>query len=488
MDVVIGLDCGTTSTKAVAAGVDGVVRAVGRSGRYQLSVPQPGWAELDPGRLQQAVREALRSVADRLGADRPVGVCLSSAMHGLVALEADGTPRGRLLTWADGRAAEQARRLAREAPGLHARTGTPLHPMSPLVKLVHLREQGVRAPRWGGVERLVLDVVVPGTRLMDLSSATSSGLYDQHRGTWDAQALELAGLTPDQLGEVQPTTHLAGGLAPGLGLPAGIPVVLGATDGPLANLGVGAVRPGVVAVSVGTSGALRVVRDRPGVDEDGRLFCYALTQDRWVVGGAVNNGGTAVRWAGDLLGEADLDALLSQAARVPPLSDGLLCLPHLLGERAPWWRTDLSGAFLGLRREHGRAHLVRAVVEGVCQQLALIRDGLPGQLHEVRATGGAFAAPLWRDVLAGTLDLPVRVADSPEGSGLGACLLGWVALGGLPDLDAAAELVEAGAPSVAAPGLASRYRRARPLVEQAVAALASLDLGLLDEPLPDSGG
>src|SRR5690606_11832017 len=116
----------------------------------------------------------------------------------------------------------------------------------------------------------------------------------------------------------------------------------------------------------------------------------------------------------------------TEAAPTAAGSEGLLCLPYLLGERAPWWRDGLRGAFLGLRREHGRGHLVRAAVEGVCQQIALVRDafdvsGLP--VREVRAAGGSVASQLWVQTLASALDLPVRVADSPEGTGLGACLL-----------------------------------------------------------------
>jgi gluconokinase len=165
------------------------------------------------------------------------------------------------------------------------------------------------------------------------------------------------------------------------------------------------VRPEVAAVSLGTSGAMRVVVPTPTVDPARRLFCYALTDDAWVVGGSVNNGGSVVRWASHALavepgspephGEAadELDArLLEEAAQVPAGSAGLLCLPYLLGERAPWWRSGLRGAYIGLRREHRRPHLVRAAVEGVCQQLALVRD--------------AFAAT----------DLPVREV-APPGSG-----------------------------------------------------------------------
>jgi gluconokinase len=152
----------------------------------------------------------------------------------------------------------------------------------------------------------------------------------------------------------------------------------------------------------------------------------------------------------------------------------------------------LRGAYLGLRREHGRPHLVRAAVEGVCQQLALVRDSFAAEGHrltEVRATGGAVASDLWVGVLAAALDLPVAVADTPEGTGLGACLLGLHALGELPDLDDAAALVDIGEPTVPDPANAALYARLRPLIEESVQAvggvLAELDR-LAPEPLPDT--
>ncbi|MCW2776970.1 MAG: Carbohydrate kinase, FGGY-like protein [Frankiales bacterium] len=485
MDVVVGLDCGTTSTKAVVAGADGVVRSVERVS-YPLRVPAPGRAELDPRVLRSAVVEVLVRTAARLQAEgsRATAVCVSSAMHGLVAMDDDGTPRGPLQTWADGRGAAALDGLREAAPGLAARTGTPVHPMSPLVKLAATPDAR-SVPFWGGVKELLLALLVPGTRALDLSTASSSGLYDLRARRWDDEALGLAGVVASQLGDVVATTAVVGGLGPGLGLPVGTPVVAGATDGPLANLGTGAVRPGVVALSLGTSGALRVVVDGPQAVPG--LFCYALTEDRWVVGGAVNNGGSAVRWASTAMTDAEPDdatdaRLLQEAAQVPPLAEGLLCLPHLLGERAPWWRPGLAGAYVGLRRDHRRGHLVRAAVEGVCQQLALVRRDLPGPVREVRATGGAVTSSLWLRVLTDALDLPVAVADSPEGSGLGACLLGLHALGVLPDLDAAAALVHVGPALQPDPAVATRYRRARPLVEQVVAALSALDLGLLGEP------
>jgi gluconokinase len=284
---------------------------------------------------------------------------------------------------------------------------------------------------------------------------------------------------------------------------ADLPVVIGASDGVLANLGIGAVRPSVAAVSLGTSGAMRVVVPRPTVDPAGRLFCYALTDDHWVVGGAVNNGGSVVRWSSlSLAASADgtvpegehadeLDArLLAEAQQVAAGSEGLLCLPYLLGERAPWWRAGMRGAYIGLRREHRRPHLVRAAVEGVCQQLALVRDAFSSldlPVDEVRATGGAVASGLWVRTLSATLDLPVRVADSPEGTGLGAVLLGMHALGQLPDLDDATALVAVRDPVEPDPEDAALYRRLRPLVEQSTLALADV-LAALDAQAPAMAG
>ena len=499
MDVLVGLDAGTTSTKAVTCDAEARVRDV-VSVSYPLQVPHPGWAELDAARLQTAAVEALTDVVRRAQerGDTVVGVSLSAAMHGLVPLDEDGAPLGPLSTWADGRSAEQATSLVADgrARDLHARTGTPVHPMSPLVKLAWWSAQDpglVRStPRWGGVKELMVAALCGRADVVDLSCASATGLYDLTALRWDDEAMGIAGVRAEQLAEVVPTTEVLRGLtsevARTAGLPVDLPVVVGAADGVLANLGTGAVRSGVAAVSLGTSGALRVVVPGPGVDRAGRLFCYALTHDRWVLGGGINNGGSVVRWAARALGAPDhdprgedaddLDArLLDEASGVPVGSDGLLCLPYLLGERAPWWRPGLSGAYLGLRREHRRPHLVRAAVEGVCQQLALVRDALDAEdrpVSQVRATGGAVASPLWTSTLAAALDLPVGVADSPEGTAVGACLLGLHALGQLPDLDAASALVTSADPVEPDPAAAAHFRRLRPLVEQSALALTDV--------------
>jgi gluconokinase len=495
MDVIVGLDSGTTATKAVSVDRRANVRATISVG-YPLLVPAPDHAELDSARLQQAAVEALAGIA-KLAAERGdtvVALSLSAAMHGLVGFETDGTPCGSLLTWADARADEQARMLAAGSAGrLHERTGTPVHPMSPLAKLAWFRDNDpdtLTTARWGGVKELIVGALCETDFVIDLSCASATGMYDGHARAWDAEALELTGVKAEQLAQVVPTTTVLPGLrrdvASAAGLPADLPVVIGASDGTLANLGVGAVSPGVAAVSLGTSGAIRAVRRGPGVDPAHRLFCYALTEDRWVLGGAVNNAGSVVRWAaqtfgatpegatGEALDEAD-GRLLVEAGAVAPGSDGLLCLPYLLGERAPWWEPGLRGAWVGLRRDHTRGHLVRAAVEGVCQQIALVRVAMSeagDDVHEIRATGGALESPVWRSVLSAALNLPVGLARSPEGTGTGAALLGYHALGELDDLDSVVELisVDAGDPPDAA--AVEMSERMRPLVERCTELLA----------------
>ncbi|WP_430784315.1 gluconokinase [Actinoplanes sp. G11-F43] len=511
MDVVIGIDTGTTSTKGIAAGPAGEIRAL-TSVHYPLAVPGPGRAELDSTALVDAALRALTDVAAacRDNGDRVIAVSLSSFLHALVPMKASGEPLGPVITWADNRAAEQCERIVADghAKELQARTGTPVHPMSPLTKLAWWADSDPETlrdtPRWGGVKELIVAALAGGPFLVDLSVASGTGLYDIHARRWDQDALTVSGVRPEQLAEVVPTTQaltLDPSVAAAAGLEPSTPLIIGAADGPLANLGVGATPAGVGAISLGTSGALRTVVGAPTSDTAGRLFCYALTEDRWVIGGAVNNAGSVVRWAGsafvgdssDSVGEDadDRDArLLDEAAAVRAGSDGLICLPYLLGERAPWWRPGMRGAYLGLRREHGRPQLVRAAVEGVCQQLALVRDSFDAEgapLTEIRATGGAAASKLWISVLASALDLPVTVADVPEGTALGACLLARHALGELPDLDRAAAMVPTGEPTRPDPADAGLYRRLRPLVEKS--ALAVLDVvteldRIAPEPLP----
>jgi gluconokinase len=435
-EVVLGVDVGTTSAKATAFDADGGEHGRGEHG-YPLEAPAPGQAVQDPALVVETTLAAVRD-ARSAGAD-VVGLSVSTAMHGLVALDEHDRPLTPLMTWADTRAVAQAERLRRQHPDLHGRTGTPPHPMSPLAKLLWLRENEpdtfASARRFVGVKELVLHALC-GEWLLDHSVASGTGLFNIRELDWDQEALDLAGVRPEQLATLVEAKHVIGD------------VVAGAADGPLANLGVGAVHPGVAAVSIGTSGALRVMVEEPRTDPSGRVFCYALTPGRWAVGGAINNGGVVLQWAGEALapdlGPDAEEQLLELAAQAPAGSDGLIMLPYLLSERAPHWSALPRGAYIGLTRAHGRPHLIRAAVEGVCQQLALVlasvRDA-GNEVREIRATGGFARSPVWRQMLTDVLGMEVGFPAGHEGSGFGAALLGMEALGVIDTIDRAADLV-----------------------------------------------
>ncbi len=371
-------------------------------------------------------------------------------MHGLIGLDERLRPLTPLITWADSRAVDQARELRGTPEGLrlHQTSGTPIHSMSPLTKLMwfarHEPELCAQTRAWVGLKDYGIHALT-GSLVTELSCASGTGLLDLSTRTWNPSALDLAGVREEQMPPVMPTTAAFGlskQMAARVGLPTATPVVTGAGDGPLGNLGTGAMTPGVAGLSIGTSGALRMVVDEPVVDPGGRLFCYALTDDEWVIGGAVSNGGSVVRWAGGVFG-SDLSAadgsqspprdaaLLDLAATVPAGADGLMMLPYLMAERAPLWDPELTGAFLGIRRGHTRGHFVRAAVEGVALQLALIADELHrvSPLGSVRATGGVFRSPLWRQICAGVLGRPLTVVGGTEGTARGAAALGLVGVG-----------------------------------------------------------
>jgi gluconokinase len=403
-------------------------------------------------------------------------------MHGLLGLDAELRPLTPLITWADARAREEARSLRQSGVDLHALTGAPVHPMTPLTKLLwfsrHEPETLAGARWWVGLKELVLTWLT-GTVVTELSSASGTGLLDMATRAWSPEAIGLAGVGTDQLPRILPPTSqlpLAAPAAQRTGLASGTPVVVGAGDGPLGNLGTGAIAPGRAGLSLGTSGAVRMAVAEPRVDNGRTLFCYALTDSIWVVGGAISNGGIVVRWAErsltpDLQISDDAspdEALLDLAATVPAGSEGLVMLPYLLAERAPLWDPDLPGAYLGLRRQHTRAHLVRAAVEGVCAQMRLLVDRLDdvAPVRSVRATGGVFRSPFWRELMAAMLDRPIEIVGEAEGTALGAAALGLFALGKASTLGAAVErLSRSDSPALpqvqADPQLVATYDRLR---------------------------
>jgi gluconokinase len=497
----IGLDVGTTGVKAVAFGVGSAWRALALR-EYPLLQRARREQVQDPVTILEAVGDALaESVSASAGSD-VLAISVGAAMHGLIGLDSALEPLTPLITWADARARAEARSLRHSEVDLHALTGVPVHPMSPLAKLAwfahHERKTLNQARWWVGLKELVL-AWLTGRVVTELSSASATGLLDIRRRTWSEEARRIAGISESQLPEILASDArlpLCEQAAARIGLPAGTPVITGAGDGPLGNVGTGAIAPGVAGMSLGTSGAVRMAVPRPAVDSGGSLFCYALTDTLWVLGSAISNGGVVVRWAEQALtpdfASAATDRgrrrapqplpaderLLELAAGVPPACEGLVMLPYLLAERGPLWDPDLPGAYLGLRREHTRAHMVRAAVEGVCLQMRLIVDRLDGvhPVHSVRATGGVFRSPLWREVMAAMIGRPFEVVGEAEGTALGAAALGLFALQRAANLtDAVALLVDprtaAAVPVDARSDLVAAYDRMRTRIPELITEL-----------------
>nr|WP_239549124.1 gluconokinase [Scopulibacillus daqui] len=461
----IGVDIGTTSTKAVLFAKDGKIAAQHAVG-YPLYSPTPSVAEQDPDDIYQAVIESIKQIMLKSAID-PINLALvsfSSAMHSVIAVDKNSRPLTKSITWADNRSFSYAEKLKNEFNGhdIYLRTGTPIHPMSPLSKLFWLRnehrETFKKTYKFIGIKEYVFFKLF-GQYIVDYSIASAMGMFNLKALDWDQEALDIAGLSPDQLSKLVPTTHVMKHLDPkaahAMGIRTDTPFVVGASDGVLSNLGLDAIKPGVVAVTIGTSGAVRAISGRPVTDPKGRTFCYALTENHWIVGGPVNNGGLTFRWVRDQLGDAEIekakqqgldpyDILTKRAAKIAPGSDGLLFHPYMAGERAPLWNADARGSFFGLALHHTRDHLIRAVLEGVIFNIygvLLALQELIGMPESVQAAGGFARSELWRQIMADIFGQNVTIPESFESSCLGAAVLGLYAIGEIDSLDVVSDMI-----------------------------------------------
>ena len=441
----IGLDLGTTNCKAVLLDTDGRVRAKASDG-YTLQIPHPGWAEQDVRHVWEAAKKVLRTVADS-ATTPPQGICFSGAMHSLFPVADDaGTPLANAMTWADARATSVYKGLVADTDthALYRRTGCPVHSTYHLQRLRWWNrvepEQADRAHLWVGLKDWILHALT-GVWASDLSLASTTGLLSLRDLAWDTEALQLAGVHPDHLPPlVAPSTvvgELTAEAAAATGLPAGLPVIAGGSDGAMACLGTGTARPGQTVITVGTSGAVRKIADKPWFDPAERTWCYLLAGNRWIVGGAINNGGLALQWAReklypDLEGAAGYDQLAADADSCPPGAEGVFMLPYFAGERSPHWAPKDKGMLYGLGMGHTRMHMARAAMEGVANCLADVWDALYGAESTddvVRLTGGITRTPVWVQILADMLGVPLMALDVADTSATGAGLLGMYGLG-----------------------------------------------------------
>ena len=442
---VLGLDVSTTATKAVLVDERGAVVGIGAEA-YDVAVPRPLWSEQDPDLWWAATRSAIRSVLATTAVDPGsiAAVGLTGQMHGAVMLDAADRPVRPAILWNDGRTAAECDEI-RERLGLERLiriTGNDALAGFTAPKLLWVRRHEPEV--WGRVAHLLLpkDFVrlqLTGERATDCADAAGTLLLDLANRTWSTEVVAALDLDPGMLPQIHEGPAVTGAIseaaAAATGLRWGTPVIAGGGDQAANAVGVGAVDPGVVALSLGTSGVIFAATDRPVVEPAGRVhaFCHAVPE-RWHLMSVMLSAAGSLRWYRDALASgatwAELDA---EAATVAAGADGLSFLPYLSGERSPHPDPLARGAFIGLTVGHERRHLTRAVLEGVGHGL---RDGLDLMTAAdmpapdvIRASGGGIASPVWRQILADVLGTPIATVPTTESAAYGAALLASVGAG-----------------------------------------------------------
>ncbi|MDX3915200.1 MAG: gluconokinase [Pseudosphingobacterium sp.] len=450
MEYIIAVDIGTTSTKALAFNLQGQVITEHRMS-YPVISPLPTYSEQDPEVLFEAVINCIAAVRQVMNGNQAAtalrGISFSSAMHGLMAVDSAGRPLTNCIIWADTRSEAFATQLKGTSLGhdIYLKTGTPIHPMSPLCKLGWMKENQVdifkAAYKFISIKEYVFFKLF-GTYIVDVSIASATGLLETAKQQWYNPALSLLDLSAERLSSLVPITHISRGLnahyADFMRLPIDTPFIVGGSDGCLANIGAQAMDAVVASVTIGTSGAIRVVSDKPARDEKERIFSYVISPETYVLGGAVNNGANILQWYqegfvssnGQAL-EETIPLLTQQAAAISPGSNGLVFLPYLTGERAPHWDANAKGVFFGVQKHHKQAHFIRAMMEGVLFGLYSVARALEeasGSFRCIFVSGGFARSSDWVQMLADIFNKQVFVRKTIESSAMGATIVGMNAL------------------------------------------------------------
>ncbi|HXG40732.1 MAG TPA: xylulokinase [Candidatus Limnocylindrales bacterium] len=477
MAYVLGIDVSTTATKAVLVDEAGAVRGIGAA-EYGFAVPRPLWTEQDPALWWDGTRTAIGSLLARTGvaASEIATVGLTGQMHGLVLLDAHGRVLRPAILWNDQRTAAECDEIRRRigAERLIAITGNDALTGFTAPKLLWVRTH--EPDVWRRIDRVLLPkdyvrFVLTGEHAVDAADGAGTLLFDLAARTWSPEVVVALEVDPAWLPRTfegpETTGTVSRAAAEATGLRAGTPVVAGGGDQAANAVGVGAVAPGTMALSLGTSGVVFAPTDRPLVEPRGRVhaFCHAVP-DRWHLMSVMLSAAGSLRWFRDALAPgAEFADLVAAAGDVPPGSDGLWFLPYLTGERTPHADPLARGAFVGLTVGHDRRHLTRAVLEGVAFGL---RDGLELMLAagipapaQIRISGGGTASPIWRQILADVLGAELATVTTTEGAAYGAALLAAVGAGWHPTVEAAVDAFVAATPVVApgpdAPAYAEAY-------------------------------
>lgn len=461
----IGVDIGTTGVRAIAYQKDGF-NLCSSEEFYPLETPYPDWAEQNVEVIYGKIEKVIRDVANSLNykGKTAAGIAISTVMHSFIPANEDRNFLSNMMTWADSRSAGIAEELKSDAKlkqSWYEKTCCPLHACYPLTKILWVKRN---YPDVFGNMRYIYSIKdfvfekMTGEWVIDKSAASASGLYNVHKLDWDEEILAYLGVTKEQLPPVVSTTHmsrLTGKAAERFKLREGLPVVIGATDGVLVNVGIGAVKSGQLSSTIGTSGALRMLTPTPKIDSQGRTWCYNLTDDMWVAGGAINNGGIILRWlrdnvchyASSRMEDLDInpyDLMTLKAGKIPAGSEGLLLLPFFTGERAPYWNSELRGMFFGLSLNHGRSHMIRATMEGICFSLNCVMEALKdfGKIEDIRVSGSFTKSPLWLQIMADIFGAKINLPSNSEGAAFGAAVLGFIATGELQSIRDTEQLVK----------------------------------------------
>jgi gluconokinase len=439
----LGVDIGTGSTKAVALDINGK-SLFSTQIFYDTLKIQAGYSEQRPDEIFKAFVQSISKAVHHLK-ENPAAVSLSSVMHSIIPVDENGRALTNMLTWADGRSHEVAERIlaSGKAEGLYKATGTPIHAMSPLCKIIWWQENNPevfsKTYKFVSIKEYIWNKLFHQFQV-DYSTASATGLFDISSLQWHQPAVELAGIRGEQLSTpVSPGLvrfDLPEAIAHALHIEASTPFVIGASDGCLANLGSSAMSKSTASITIGTSGAVRIASDRPIHNFPSMLFNYLLDEQKFICGGAINNGGIAVKWCTEnLLHESlkdDYDDLFKEIEAIDPGSGGIIFLPYLMGERSPIWDSRASGAFIGVNITHHTGHFLRAVVEGICFSLnnvLQILEESAGNVDKIHVSGGLFKSKVFIQMLANVTGKPLYLMQTEDASAIGAVDLALRALG-----------------------------------------------------------
>lgn len=453
MKLFLGIDVSTTSAKSLLIDEAGkVVTSANTS--LSLSTPRPLWSEQHPDDWWSAVVKSIRTALANAGVSgkQVSGIGLTGQMHGLVLLDENRQVLRPAILWNDQRCAQECNEI-RERVGrdrLIQITGNDALTGFTAPKIVWVRNHEpdifVRA-RHILLPKDFIRFKLTGTLAMDKADGSGTALFELKKRDWSTQVLDLINVPAEWMPATFEGTQITGEItqaaAEATNLNPGTPVVAGGGDQSAQAVGVGAVRPGIVGLTLGTSGVVFASTESALIEPEGRLhaFCHAVP-DRWHLMGVMLSAAGSLEWYRNTFSPGSgFDELMSEASKAPAACEGLVFLPYLTGERTPYPDPLARGAWVGLTVRHNRSHLIRSVLEGVAFGLKDCFELLGGagieSMTQVRISGGGARSALWRQILADVLGIELVSVNTTEGAAYGAAILAGVGVGAWPDVDTA---------------------------------------------------